>query len=90
MNWVRDGQLAGTTGWSLRLEGLQIRLIGPKSDLYNVYYKTYVQNIGWTDWAKNGEKCGSEGLGYRIEALKVIIVPKGSSISGSTFRPFYT
>lgn len=90
MNWVRDGQLAGTTGWSLRLEGLQIRLIGPKADLYNVYYKTYVQNIGWTDWAKNGEKCGSEGLGYRVEALKVIIVSKGSSISGSTFRPFYT
>ncbi len=90
MNWVRNGQLAGTTGKALRLEGLQIRLIGPNAGLYDVYYKTYVQSIGWTGWAKNGVKCGSEGLALRIEAVKIIIVPKGSSISGSTFRPFYT
>ena len=53
-SYVGDGAMSGTSGRSLRLEGINIR-IGPNSGLSGgVQYRTHVQNIGWQDWKNNG------------------------------------
>jgi len=86
--WKSDGDLSGTTGESLRLEAIQIRLTGTDANQCDVYYQVHAQNYGWLDWAKNGESAGTEGLSLRLEAIKIIVVPKGSTAPGATDRPF--
>jgi uncharacterized protein YjdB len=87
--WTNEGNVSGTTGRSLRLEAIQIRLTGASASQYDIYYRVHVQNIGWTDWASNGASCGSAGYSYRMEAIQIVLVKKGSSAPGSTSRVFY-
>ena len=62
MDWVSDDDYAGTKGQSLRMEAVQIELTGEIKEKYDVYYTTYVQNIGWLGWAKNGQSSGTEAF----------------------------
>ena len=68
-NFVEDGATSGTTGKSLRLEGIKIELDSPISG--NVEYRTHVQNEGWQDWKKNGELSGTTGKSLRLEAIQM-------------------
>ncbi len=63
-----DGQLSGTEGKSLRLEGLKISLKNTKG---TITYQTHVQNIGWQASKSNGAMAGTEGKSLRIEAIKI-------------------
>lgn len=67
---VGDGQLAGTTGQSLRLEGIKINL---DLDGYTggIEYQTHIQNIGWQSKVKDGEMSGTEGQSLRLEAIRI-------------------
>ena len=67
--WKNNGQMAGTSGQFLRLEGINIKL--ENSSGINIRYKTHVQNIGWQDWKRNGEFSGTEGLAFRLEAIRI-------------------
>ncbi len=68
---VKDGTMAGTSGRSLRLEGMTVRLESPKYS-GSVEYRTHIQNIGWEQqWKKDGEMSGTQGLSYRLEAMQV-------------------
>lgn len=65
-----DGQLAGTEGKSLRLEGITISL--NNNDIGgSITYQTHVQNIGWQDSVSNGLLSGTEGKSLRLEAIKL-------------------
>ena len=67
---VRDGQTGGTSGQSLRLEGIKIRVVNaPVSG--GVTYRTHVQNYGWLDWVSDGALSGTTGEALRLEALQV-------------------
>ena len=68
-NFVEDGATSGTTGKSLRLEGIKIELDSQISG--NVEYRTHVQNEGWQDWKKNGELSGTTGKSLRLEAIQM-------------------
>ena len=68
--YVRDGAMAGTTGRSLRLEGINIRLEN-KSYSGDIEYCTHVQNIGWQNFVKNGAMSGTSGQSLRLEAIKI-------------------
>ena len=83
-NWVRDGEIAGTTGQNKKMEAIQIRLTGEKAKYSDIYYRTHVANIGWLGWAKNGEIAGSTGFSYGMEAIQIVVVPKGKAAPGST------
>ena len=66
--WVdkkSDGETAGTTGKSLRLEAIIV-----ESD-YRLRYKAHVQNIGWQDWVNRGEVAGTTGQSLRMEAFRI-------------------
>ncbi|MCL1799619.1 MAG: S8 family serine peptidase [Eggerthellaceae bacterium] len=84
-----NGTLSGTQGRALRLEALCISLTGEMAKRYDVYYRTHVQNIGWTGWAKNGQSCGSAGYAYRMEAMQIVIVAKGTTAPGLNSSYFY-
>ena len=61
---------AGTTGCSLRMEGIKIDLKN-KDGSSAVQYRAYVQNQGWQGWHNSGELAGTEGQGLRMEALEI-------------------
>ena len=68
--YVRDGQMSGTSGESKRLEGIRIRLKDPKYD-GTVQYCTHVQTYGWQDFVQNGAMSGTEGESKRLEAIRI-------------------
>lgn len=82
-----DGTLAGTTGKSIAVEAISISLSGELAQMYDVYYRVYLQTYGWLGWAKNGQTAGSTETGKRIEAYQVILVRKeyGTTLSNSGY-----
>lgn len=66
-----DGEMSGTEGKSLRLEGINIKVDNSPYQ-GNVQYRTHVQNIGWeTDWKQNGAMSGTQGKSLRLEAIRI-------------------
>lgn len=68
--YVNEGQMAGTSGRSLRLEGANIKLVNKD---YNggIRYKTHVQTYGWQDWCYDGNFTGTSGQSKRLEAIQI-------------------
>lgn len=68
---VWDGQVAGTTGESKRLESIKINL--PTNDgKSHIQYRTHVQTYGWEDgWKKDGQLSGTTGQSKRLEAIQI-------------------
>ena len=70
-SYVGDGVMAGTTGKSLRLEAMNIKLQNMKVS-GSIQYRTHIQNIGWEkNWKANGATSGTSGKGLRLEAMQV-------------------
>jgi len=65
-----DGDMSGTSGKGLRLEGIEIKL-GESSYNLGIEYSTHVQNIGWQEYKSNGLLSGTSGKGLRLEAIKI-------------------
>lgn len=90
----KNGNFAGTTGESQRVESIKINLENLPG--YDVYYRGHVQNIGdipivnneW-GWVKNGEPLGTTGSSLRLEELEVKIVKQTDLIyeKAGTFGP---
>ena len=68
--WKNNGETAGTTGRSLRLEGIYINLDN-KHISGGITYQTHIQNIGWQDWKNNNQMAGTEGKSLRLEAIRI-------------------
>ncbi len=66
--WKTSGEVAGTSGQSLRLEGMYIDVEGVDNA---IEYRTHVQNIGWQDWVNEGEMTGTSGRSLRLEAIEI-------------------
>lgn len=69
-NFVKDGKLSGTTGQSLRLEAIKIKLNNTPYE-GGVEYTTHVQSHGWQDPVSNGKISGTTGEGKRLEAIQI-------------------
>ena len=68
--YVKDGAMSGTSGRSLRLEGININLSNmPVSG--GIEYRTHVQNIGWQNYVKNGAMSGTSGRSLRLEGIQI-------------------
>ena len=68
--YVFDGDMAGTSGESKRLEGIRIALTDvPYSG--GVRYRTHVQDIGWQDYVSDGALSGTSGQSRRLEAIQI-------------------
>ena len=71
MNETRDGATAGTTGRSLRAEGMRIRLENaPYTG--DIAYRSHIQNIGWEDKYQSAfALSGTEGRSLQMEAVQI-------------------
>ena len=67
----KNGEIAGTEGKSLRLEGIRISLSGDNK--LGIRYTTHVQSYGWMPWSCNGETSGTAGESKRLEAIKICL-----------------
>jgi uncharacterized protein YjdB len=66
--WRTSGEVAGTSGQSLRLEGMYIDVQGADNA---IEYRTHVQDIGWQNWVNEGEMTGTSGRSLRLEAIEI-------------------
>jgi hypothetical protein len=74
--YVSNGTLAGTTGKSLQMEAIQIKLTGELAEKYNVEYRAHVKDIGWQKYVSNGTIAGTTGKSLRMEAVQIRLVEK--------------
>ena len=68
--WRSNGEFSGTSGQSLRLEGINIKLTA-NDHSGGIRYKTHVQDIGWQDWKYDGDMSGTTGRSLRLEAINI-------------------
>lgn len=68
--YVLDGQMSGTSGQALRLEGINISLDNPIPGM-KIKYQTHVQYDGWQDWKYDGDMSGTSGRSLRLEGIKI-------------------
>ena len=69
---VQDGEMAGTNGRSLRLEGIKINLDSNfTEEELSVSYAAHVENIGWQEDVTNGEIAGTTGRNLQVEAIRI-------------------
>ena len=72
---MTDGDTAGTTGRSLRLEAIQI-----SSPLADIQYRTHIQQIGWQNgWTDEGNVSGTTGKSLRMEAIQIRLTGASAS-----------
>ncbi|MBM6948828.1 NlpC/P60 family protein [Mordavella massiliensis] len=65
-----NGETAGITGKSKRMEAIKIKL--PDSEYEGgIEYQTHVQTYGWQGWKKDGELAGTTGQSKRLEAIQI-------------------
>ncbi len=64
-----DGQESGTTGSSLRMEGVIIENNTGVSGEIN--YRVHCQTYGWLPWVSTGQMAGTTGESKRLEAIQI-------------------
>ena len=62
--------MAGTSGRSLRLEAINIKLINAPANA-GIIYRAHVQYDGWQNWKSNGQMAGTSGRSLRVEAIEI-------------------
>ena len=85
MNWVGDGELAGTTGESKRVEALQADL-GDSGLTGEIRMNAHVQSYGWLGWVGEGELAGTMGEGKRVEAFQMSLTGEIASMYDVWYR----
>lgn len=73
---VENDPVSGTTEDGQIAEAIQIQLTGDDAANYHLYYRVYVQSIGWMGWTEDGGYAGAAGSGLEIEAVQVSLADK--------------
>ena len=75
--WKKNGQVAGTTGESRRVEAIRFRLID-KQETEEIFLhgNAHVENIGWCGFVPENEVCGTTGEARKLESLQFSLVGK--------------
>lgn len=72
MSSCSNGEEAGVTGESKRMEALRINI--PDTGMSGtIRYRVHVQDYGWQDYRENGELAGTEGEAKRVEAIQMYL-----------------
>ena len=73
MPWVSGGNITGTTGRKLRIEGININLSQDTVHSLSgtIMYRTHVQDIGWPGWKTLGQYSGTSGRAKQVEAIEI-------------------
>ena len=68
-DYVKDGELSGTTGQSKRIEAIKIKLDTKLGG--SISYNTYITKRGWSNNSVNNSISGTTGLGRTLEGISV-------------------
>ena len=69
--WRKNGQVAGTTGESRRVEAINFRLVDvPDGEEVILFGNAHVQDLGWLGFVRAGEVCGTTGQSRRMEEIQ--------------------
>ena len=71
-SYVGNGETSGTTGQSLRLEAINIKLNNNNNNI-NIKYQVHIEKKGWQNWKNSNEMAGTEGESLRLEAIKIYL-----------------
>ena len=63
-----NGATAGSTGKSLSLQALKIRLKGVSG---GITYQAHLSNIGWSSWVSDDSQVGTVGQNRPLEAIRI-------------------
>jgi len=66
--YYSNGESAGTSGHSKRMESIQIKLQNIDG---GVEYSTHVQDIGWMNYVANDAMSGTSAQSKRLEAIRI-------------------
>ena len=76
----RDGETAGTSGQSKRLEAIVMYLAGDISEEYYVEYQVHIQDYGdMQGFVRDGTVAGTTGESKRLEEVQIRLVKKDES-----------
>lgn len=76
-NYADDGDVSGTEGEGLRLEGIKI---DSGIDGVGVLYSTHVENLGWQNSVSDGKPSGTSGRGLRLEAITIDLTGENADL----------
>ncbi len=68
LGWTNGSEMSGTSGYSLRVEALAIKLGNSNK---GIEYRTHVQDVGWTNYVKDGAISGTTGQSRQVEAVQI-------------------
>ena len=87
IDWKKNGQVAGTTGESRRVEAIRFRLINkPENEEVFLHGNAHCENIGWLGFVPENEVCGTTGESRKPEALQFSLVGKDADKYSINFR----
>ncbi len=89
MEWVKNGQTAGTTGQSRQMEALNIQVVGDDGNsitMPGVQYRTHIRGKGWSTWLNNGQTAGTTGQSLPIEAIEIKLTGDFANRYNITYR----
>ena len=86
LTWVRNGEVSGKTGLSLRMEALELRLENIGKLNIGITYRTQVQDIGWQPWVSDGTTAGTIGQGKRLEAIEIKLTGADAGLFSVEYR----
>lgn len=67
-DWVKCGEIAGTTGQCLRIEAIQVKSYFPG---IGFEYEAYLKDVGWQGMVTGPATAGTVGESRRLEAFRV-------------------
>ena len=87
-DWTAEGTPVYVGNDGLSLSAVEVKLSGPLSDTYDLWYRVSVVGKGWLEWASNGASAGVNGNCDGVNAIQLDLRKKGSAAPGSTANAF--
>lgn len=75
MNWmdfVNNGEMAGTIGQNLDTEAIKIQLVNPPAE-GKIKYRVYNNGLDWQEYESDGSIAGTDVLGNNLEAIEIFL-----------------
>lgn len=86
LTWVRNGEVSGKTGLSLRMEALELKLENIGKLNIGITYRAQVQDIGWQEWVSDGATAGTVSQGKRLEAIEIKLTGADAGLFSVEYR----
>ncbi len=87
-DFANEPDVMGVAGQGKRIEAIKVKLQSGFEDLFHVYYRLHVAQLGWLDWSMDGNPNGTLDYGYPVEAMEVVVLPKTKSFPGEVKNPY--